>query len=213
MSGDHERLPGLVHEVRSPVAALAALAGALRDRTLDSAARARLVALALDACAAIDRLVRDGAVAPAASELVDVGRLARDVCAAAELVGQAAVTVSTPEAPVVVRADPIRLRQALDNLVRNALAVTPADGEVAVAVGGDRQSVWIAVSDSGPGIPERERERIFEPGVRLGSDRPGSGLGLPIARAIVEAHGGTVRVESSALGGGSTFVVTLPRPS
>lgn len=210
MRPDHEELALLVHEVRSPVAALAAVAEALGDRTADATARARLVGLALDACAAVERLVRDASVASIALEPVDVVRLARDVCSSAALTGRTPIAVSDPGSPLVVRADPIRLRQALDNLVRNAVAVSAPGEEITIDVSAGSGSVRIAVSDSGPGIAEVERERIFEPGVRLDRSRPGSGLGLAVARTIVEAHGGTLSVESM-VGVGSTFTIALPR--
>ena len=73
----------------------------------------------------------------------------------------------------------------------------------------DDGRVLLSVSDRGEGIPPDERSRIFEPGVRLDDARPGSGLGLAITRAIAEAHGGTLEVESEP-GRGSTFTIALP---
>jgi signal transduction histidine kinase len=67
----------------------------------------------------------------------------------------------------------------------------------------------VSVTDSGPGIPVEEQERIFEAGVRLDPARPGDGLGLALARAVAEAHGGTLAVESGP-GKGTTFALTLP---
>ena len=78
-----------------------------------------------------------------------------------------------------------------------------------VRVAATRDGVEIAVSDAGRGIPHEELARIFEPGVRLGADMTGSGLGLALSRAIVEAHGGTIAVDS-IVGEGSTFVIVLP---
>jgi signal transduction histidine kinase len=207
---DRDDLALLVHEVRSPVAALAAVAEAARAHTMDAAARLRLIELALDACAAVDRLVRDAAVGIDRLERVDVVGLVRDVADAASLAGGARIAIAAPGSPLVVPADPVRLRQALDNLVRNAVSASPPGAEIAVDVSCGADTVRIAVSDSGRGISEDDLERIFEPGVRLANDQPGSGLGLAIARAIVDAHGGTLSVEST-VGIGSTFAIILPR--
>jgi two-component system sensor histidine kinase BaeS len=110
--------------------------------------------------------------------------------------------------PEVV-ADPVRIRQALDNLVANALAHTSEDGEVFLDARVEGGDVVLSVTDSGPGIPEAEQARIFEPGVRLGSAYPGSGLGLAVVRAIAEAHGGRVAVRSVPAEG-ATFSLTVP---
>ncbi|HTN51419.1 MAG TPA: ATP-binding protein [Anaeromyxobacter sp.] len=123
-----------------------------------------------------------------------------------------------------VAADPRKLRQALSNLVSNAVKFSPHGGEVLVEVA--REGGWLrwAVYDQGPGIRPAEQERIFEPlhhaAVR-GSDearRPGSGLGLPVALRIAEAHGGRVVVESPPRTqprgvrhfNGSKFVLEIP---
>lgn len=209
MTLDQDGLALLVHEVRSPVAALVAIAEAAPASTADTAACSRLVELALDACAALDRLVREAAVGTIRRERVDLVRLVHDVAEAATLDGRARIAIAAPSPPLVVHADPLRLRQALDNLLRNAVSASPPGSEIELEVSASRDAVRIAVSDAGPGIAEPDRERIFEPGVRLTGDRPGSGLGLAIARAIVDAHGGTLSVEST-LGVGSTFAITLP---
>ena len=103
--------------------------------------------------------------------------------------------------PLVVDADPVRLRQVLDNLIANALTHAGSGRPVTVRVTATRDDVEIAVSDAGRGIPPSELARIFEPGVRLGADTAGSGLGLALSRAIVEAHGGTIAVDSTSAKG------------
>ena len=112
-----------------------------------------------------------------------------------------------------IRGDERWLRQMLVNLLDNAIRHTPAGGGVGVEVRGSGEAVEIAVRDSGTGIPEADRERVFERFVQLDASRhdEGSGLGLPIARTIAEAHGGTLALVASD-GSGSTFVVRLPGP-
>lgn len=107
--------------------------------------------------------------------------------------------------------DERRLRQVLMNLLDNAIRHTPSGGLVRVDLVAQPDSVEVAVTDTGEGIPEVERERVFARFVRLDSRRPseGAGLGLPIARAIAEAHGGTLVLQRSDASG-STFLVRLP---
>ncbi len=125
------------------------------------------------------------------------------------------LTVVTPEAPLLVEADPTRISQALGNLIRNALQHTSQGGAIEIVCA--RRSVerlggiWntICVSDSGSGIPPDALERIFERTVRGSGDRTGRGLGLTIVRQIVEAHDGRVWAESTP-NVGSTFCMALP---
>ncbi len=205
---DKERLAVLVHEVRSPVAALSAIAETLVEGELDAQGRRTLIRLAVLACQGIERIVADVSVASIRLEPVDPLRLVEDVVAAARLRG-AAVHVTTPTDVPAVRGDPSRLAQALDNLIANALVHGSSDDPVSIAVTADTM-VRIAVSDTGGGIPPEELERIFEPRVRLEPDAaPGAGLGLSLARAIAEGHGGSLSVASSA-GTGATFTLSLP---
>ncbi|MGH2572311.1 MAG: ATP-binding protein, partial [Actinomycetota bacterium] len=115
-------------------------------------------------------------------------------------------------APVLVRADPEQLRSAIGNVIRNALAYAPADSRVTVVVAGTGDIALVSVKDHGPGIPAGDREAIFEPLARGRSGRgrrEGHGLGLFIARRVVEAHGGMIWAES-ANGHGTTFKIQLP---
>jgi signal transduction histidine kinase len=112
---------------------------------------------------------------------------------------------------VQMQADESLLRQMILNLVENAVRHTPAHGSVHVSLDADPDRARIAVSDTGPGIPVLERERIFERFVRLeaASTDGGGGLGLPIARWVAQLHRGTLTLESSGPGG-SRFVAVLP---
>jgi two-component system OmpR family sensor kinase len=203
---DLERLPVLVHELRSPVAALAAIAAVFRGSSVDSTERRALAELALAACRGIERIVGDAAVSSIRLEEVDLARLAREAVAAGELVGADLRTVI--EGSTRVTADPVRLRQALDNLIANAVRHAPG-GQVVVAVAEGDGFVELSVSDNGPGIAVSDQERIFEPGTRLDADDAGAGLGLALARAIAVAHGGTLTV-TSAPDQGTTFTLALP---
>ena len=143
------------------------------------------------------------------------------------------VAIVPPEGPLPpFRADPLRLRQVLGNLLDNAIKFTPRGGTVTLAVresalddghGDDphgrvllalpRAALEFRVSDTGIGIPEREQEKIFQAFYQVdGSstrEHGGTGLGLSIVKRLVEAHGGLIRVES-APGKGTTFSVTIP---
>jgi len=123
-----------------------------------------------------------------------------------------------------IAADPRKLRQALANVVGNAVKFSPHGGEVLVEVQRDVRAVRFAVSDQGPGIPPQEQRHLFEPFFHAaGKDdrakHPGSGLGLPVASRIVEAHGGSItlesppRVQSEGVRRaftGSTFTIEIP---
>jgi heavy metal sensor kinase len=111
---------------------------------------------------------------------------------------------------VEVRGDERLLRQMFINLLDNAVRHTPSGGSVRVDLALRPDAVEVAVTDQGEGIPEGERERVFERFVRVDTSRPeGAGLGLPIARAVAEAHGGTLVLAHSGASG-STFLVRLP---
>ena len=207
---DGVRLEVLVHEVRSPVAALSAVAEAAREAAWDDATGSDLVRLALAASRAIERLLVDAAVASVRAERLDLGSLVRDAVAAHAVRG-ADVVAEEGEGDLVVDGDPIRLRQVLDNLLVNALAYGEAT-RVTVRATRSGQAVRVTVSDAGPGIPKSEIDRIFELGVRLDSTPRGSGLGLALARTIVEAHGGELTVDSTP-GAGSNFTIALPASS
>jgi two-component system sensor histidine kinase TctE len=97
---------------------------------------------------------------------------------------------------------PILLRELLNNLVDNALRYTPREGTVTVRVATDGDRVFLEVEDSGPGIPEGERELVFERFYRvLGTGVDGSGLGLPIVREIADQHGATIEIDDARPGG------------
>lgn len=117
-----------------------------------------------------------------------------------------------PEDLPGVSIDPDRLAQAMGNLLSNAIRYTPAEGRVSVSAAHVGEELWIQVRDSGPGIGADEQNSIFTPFYRGRASRRferGMGLGLTIARDLVVAHGGELRLESQP-GSGSTFTISLP---
>ncbi|GAA1949646.1 sensor histidine kinase [Microbacterium deminutum] len=112
-----------------------------------------------------------------------------------------------------VTADPMRLRQVVDNLMSNAITYNRDGGTVFLGTTTDGASSWILVRDTGVGISEADRSRLFQRYYQAGSPRrSGTGLGLAITRDIVRAHGGDLALHSTP-GAGSTFIVKLPAPS
>jgi signal transduction histidine kinase len=144
-------------------------------------------------------------------EPTDVALLAREVVAGFEpqaaAAGVALVVEAAEDAPEVA-VDPRRLRQVVTNLVSNALRHTAAGGRVVVSVGSAAEGVVLEVADDGGGMDEATAARAFERFSRA-ADSPGAGLGLPIVRDLVEAHGGTVSL-SSVLGKGTRVRCVLP---
>jgi K+-sensing histidine kinase KdpD len=121
------------------------------------------------------------------------------------------ISVSAPVS-LMIDAEPALLRRAIANLLRNALQYSQADSEVKVGVESEDGLAIVSVSDQGPGVPAANRETIFDPFVRGGGNRrsrSGRGLGLFIARQIVEAHGGRIWLEPGRKG--ATFMILLPK--
>jgi len=155
-------------------------------------------------------------------EPVDIGALLHEMIAAYEAQARQR-DVHMTSAPTLqalrVNADPARLDRLLRNLVDNALRHTPPGGQIELCAFATNGSVELVVNDSGPGIAEGERERVFDRFYRTERSRArseqidpgstGSGLGLAIARGFVDAHKGQIWVETSALGGAG-FHVCLP---
>jgi two-component system sensor histidine kinase BaeS len=217
----------LAHEMRTPVATLTAYLEGLEDgvTTLDGdagdvmrAQLSRLSRLAEDMSAVSraeeGRLSLDReAVDPAALVRSAAGAV-RDRCAAADVELRTAVAAGLPQVSV----DRHRMAQVLANLLDNAVRHTPAGGTVTLAADrdgdGDAGTVSIRVSDTGTGIAAEHLPHLFERFYRVGTARDrrsgGSGIGLSITRALVDAHGGHVTAASDGPGRGATFTVTLP---
>ncbi len=117
-----------------------------------------------------------------------------------------------PASLPILSIDAMRMAEVVGNLLSNAVKYTPADGTITISAGADGASFWLTVADTGVGIQPDEHEKIFQPFYRGETGRrikQGMGLGLTIAREIVLAHGGELRVESEP-GQGSAFTLTLP---
>jgi signal transduction histidine kinase len=117
------------------------------------------------------------------------------------------------DGPIRIQADPIRLSQVLVNLLSNACKFTPERGEIRIRVEGEAEEVKVQISDNGIGIRKGDLERVFEPfaAIQKSTYVKGTGLGLAVTKALVEAHGGRIWAESEGEGKGSMFTFTLPR--
>jgi signal transduction histidine kinase len=144
-------------------------------------------------------------------ERVDLVEVTRDAVASATLGARSDRVSIEAEYELFVLGDPEQLRSAIANVVRNALIYSPAETDVRVLVEDPNGSARVVVRDSGPGIHPRDRETVFDPfsrGRSNGSAHHGAGLGLFIARRVLEAHGGSISLRPSK--SGATFVLQLP---
>jgi signal transduction histidine kinase len=211
------------HELRTPLAAIygAALTLQRNDVRLEDSQRTGLLDVISGEADRLARIVNDILWA----SRLDSGQMGITIerCDAQALTTQVAEALRThapagifldvdaePELPAVA-ADPDKLRQVLTNLIDNAVKYSPAGVPVEVRVMPQNGVVDVTVADRGPGIAAEDQRLIFEKFGRVstGASKPGTGLGLYIARSIAEAHGGTLDV-ASAPGRGATFTLRLP---
>lgn len=215
----------VAHELKNPLASLRSAVDTL-DQVEAPELRRQLTGVVRDDVARLDRLITDIAAASrleaelsrARWDIVDLGELTAGVVDAYARAGrpESARVVFAPPPPgsALVRGDGGRLAQVLRNLIDNALSFSPSVGQVRVSVAPEGPAVRLCVEDDGPGVPEDLREAIFQ---RFYSERPDgetfgrhSGLGLSIARAIVDAHDGVITAGDRNDGGGAMFSVRLP---
>jgi heavy metal sensor kinase len=211
------------HELRTPLAAIRVEAEAVLDRAATVDECKAVIGSILEECGRLARLAdqllalarEDAGVARHEPGSVDLGELVGAVADAlrpvAEASGLALVTDLAPG--VVVRGDPVRLRQVAVNLIDNAVKYTPAGGTVRVGVGRRGGRAEVTVADTGEGIPAEHLPRVFDRFYRVdkarGRETGGTGLGLSIARSVMTAHGGSIELASEP-GGGTTATVVLP---
>ncbi|NOZ28806.1 MAG: HAMP domain-containing histidine kinase [Chloroflexi bacterium] len=220
----HRLLSNLIHELGRPLGALhSAIQALLRGADQDPALRHDLLTGMEGELNHLQRLLDDLALLH--DQVVGTLELDRRPIALSEWLPQALSPWKAaaqekglrwedrmPAELPVVEADPDRLAQALGNLLSNAIKYTPPGGTIAVHSGVEDGSIWIRVSDTGPGIPPEELEHIFTPFYRSHTHArfpQGMGLGLSIARDLITAHGGRLEVDS-APGQGSRFTLWLP---
>ena len=209
------------HELRTPLTSVRGYAEMLRrgaeKSPEDSAvARRRIEEESVRMSEMVDDmlvLARLGQGRPLEVKPVDLQAIALDAVADARAVApQREIVVDAP-APVLVSGDDTRLRQAVGNLVRNAIVHTPADTSIQVGVAADDGVAHVTVIDHGRGLRAEERDRVFEPFYRADPSRSrdsgGAGLGLSIVAAVAAAHLGSVKVTETP-GGGATFDLELP---
>ena len=218
-------LADLAHETRTPVATLDAYLEAMQDGVVQTDEKtigmlreqtARLARLAHDITAVSEAEEHRLALHPRDVDIDDV--ISAAVRAGADRSAAKRVTLSSRVEPALprVRLDPERIGQVLGNLLDNALRHTPPGGEVTIAAASTpaRDAITITVADTGTGIPAEHLPHVFERFYRVDRARDrahgGSGIGLAITRALVEAHGGTIAAASAGLDRGARFTITLP---
>lgn len=220
-----EQILAVLHDLKSPVLAIRRLAECLLDDeqlSEDERRKLRLIhesALeASDHLKNIDLSAGAGRQEDADAEAVEAAALARDVVDRFEPHAESKnqeLQYLPPEVsePCVVHGCPSQIREAMKNLVSNALKYSDRGQTVEVWVGRFEDTVYFSVSDDGPGLSESDQERLFEPFQQLGPSPTGeeesSGVGLYIVKKIVERHGGDIEVES-APDSGSTFTLLFP---
>jgi two-component system sensor histidine kinase KdpD len=212
-------LRAVSHDLRSPLTAITTAAGGLGSATLSDDERRELISVIETESARLSRLVEN---------LLDLTRLQAggadphaDWCALDEILQAALDSVPGPTAGFdveldpnlpLVRADAAQLERAFANVLENSSRFAGAEPVTVRGRAADRFIV-LRISDHGPGIPQEELERVFEPfhRSRASAEATGSGLGLAIARGFLEANGGRIRAESLP-GQGTSFVIQVPIP-
>lgn len=145
---------------------------------------------------------------PQPVDLAEVARLAISDAVAAAQARRIDIGVSHADPDAVVSGQPEALRMLLRNLIDNAVKYTPEEGRVDVGIASLGAAVELSVDDSGPGLPEEERERVLDRFYRSGEPQaPGSGLGLAIVKSIAQMHGATVALAASPTLGGLRVLV------
>ena len=219
-----EEVLGVVaHDLRNPLSLIVTTTELLQEEDLEPAKRKQILDIAMRAGKQMNRLIED---------LLDTvhlqsGKLSLDledveVCSVLRQADETfrpmaekrriQLTSKVPPDKIWVHADPLRVSQVLGNLLGNALKFTPENGSVTYGATISDGGIAFYVTDTGPGVPEDQRAHLFEQFWQARkNDKRGVGLGLTIAKGIVDAHGGRIWCDSN-VGGGSTFSFILPAP-
>jgi len=223
----NEFLAMLAHELRNPLAPIRNAVTIMQLETLASPVLRNCRDVIDRQLTHVTRLVDD---------LLDIGRLStgkiklrKELLRLADVVGRSTeiarpivsarrhtLAVQQPSEPVYVNGDATRLSQSLQNVLVNAAKYTPEGGRIALAVQAEDGFVRIAVTDNGRGIAPEHLQRIFELFMQAdsgtdASHESGLGIGLTLAKTLVEMHGGSIEADSPGVGQGSTFTIRLPR--
>jgi len=214
-------LNSLSHDLRTPLVSVIGAFSGLND-DMPPADRAALIEAGLDEAKRLDRYVQNllnmtrleyGALRPKRA-VVDLRELIGTSRADLKrLLEGHTIAVEIPADLPQIDVDPVLIGQALGNVLENAAKYAPAGSTIRIAARRNKAMVTLAVSDEGPGIPDAEREKVFDMFYRVGEGdrRPtGTGLGLAIVRGFVQAHGGTVRALPGQEGRGTTIEMDLP---
>ncbi len=216
----------LSHELKTPLTSIIAAAGLLAEELeniADKSSQKLIQTIIKNANTLEKRLVELLDIVKTGSgkiqlqlEPVDMKSLVQGTCIQITPLLQGKgqkLTTDLPASLPLIHGDGPRLEQVLLNLMTNAVKFTPQGGSISIKVREQDSGVTVAVKDNGIGIAREEQSRLFKPYSRVSSDRqhqPGLGLGLALAKQVVELHGGKIWVDSES-GSGSTFSFYLPR--
>ena len=221
-----EFVANVSHELRTPITNVRGYAETLSELgdSIAPADRERFLKVILNESDRMTKIVQDlltlskfdAGETELQMEDFDLCLSARNICDAMMLNVQKrgmTMTLETPEQPVVCHGDRARIEQVIVNIVTNAIRYTLDGGDIRVRVGQGGETAWISVKDTGIGIPKADIPHIFDRFYRVDKARSrslgGSGLGLSIAREIVDLHGGSIEIESEP-GKGTEVTVILP---
>jgi signal transduction histidine kinase len=220
-----EFLATLSHELRNPLAPLRNALHLLKLSKVDDPAvreaqdimdrQVRHMVRLIDDLLDVSRITRGRL--ELRRESVDLGRVVEQAIETARPHVAQGLAVSLPREPVRLYGDPVRLAQIFSNLINNAAKYTPASGRIAITACVEDGHAVVSVSDTGIGIAPEQLPRLFEMFAQaksaLDRSQGGLGIGLSLARSLVELHGGTIEAKSEGAGRGSEFIVRLPLPA
>jgi two-component system, cell cycle sensor histidine kinase PleC len=220
-------LANMSHELRTPLNAIIGFSEIMMTELFGSLGHARYKGCAVDINTSgqhlrqvINDILDFSKLESGTLDLTDAKTVLQDLITAASLFvstmaakGEVKVLTSLPSAPIIVQVDELRLKQALTNLLSNAVKFTPPGGEVTVSAEVERDGLRINVHDTGIGIASTHLEEVMKPFRQVDSSlsrsHEGTGLGLPLAKRLIDLHGGHLTL-TSELGIGTTVTVYLP---